>query len=97
MKDSSNCRTRLISIVSKPILIVVVDVVIDVVFVKQMSCPKKIWLKNIRVQKNFGSKRVRSKKVVVQTNVVQKIKVQKNFGSKKISGPKKFGHKNFLS
>ena len=76
--------TRLISIVSKPMLIVVVVVVIDVVFVKKILGPKKFWLKNIHVQKNFGSKRVRSKKVVVQTNVVKKFEVQKNFGSKKI-------------
>ena len=66
--------TRLISIVSKPMLIVVVVVVIDVVFVKKILGPKKFWLKI------FGSKRVRSKKVVVQTNVVKKFEVQKNFG-----------------
>ena len=72
--------TRLISIVSKPMLIVVVVVVIDVVFVKKILGPKKFWLKNIHVQKMFGSKRVRFKKVVVQ-----KIKVQKRkFKSKKI-------------
>ena len=38
-------ETRLISIVSKPILIVVVVVVIDVVFVKSKLRPKKCWLK----------------------------------------------------
>ena len=38
-------KTRLISIVSKPILIVVVVVDIDVVFVKNMLGPKEIWLK----------------------------------------------------
>ena len=80
-------HTRLISIVSKPILIVVVVVDIDVVFVKNMLGSKEIWLKKIQVQKNFGQKilgqkRVRSRKVVVQKNVVQKIKVQKNFGSR---------------
>ena len=89
-------ETRLISIVSKPILVVVVVVVIDVAFVKKMLGPKKILFKKIHVQKNFrkknfGSKRVRSKKIVVQKNVVQKIKVQKNFGSKKILGPRNFG------
>ena len=68
--------TRLISIVSKPILIVVVVVDIDVVFAKNMLCPKEIWLKKIHVQKNFrqknfGSKRVRSKKVVVKKNNAQ--------------------------
>ena len=50
-------KTRLISIVSKPILIVVV--VIDVVFVKKKLGPKKFWLKKIHVlktlcQNNFG-------------------------------------------
>ena len=49
-------QTRLISIVSKPMLIVVVVVVIDVVFVKKMLGPKKFWLKNIPVQKNFSKK-----------------------------------------
>ena len=34
-------KTRLISIVSKPIFIVVVVVVIDVVFIKKMLGPKK--------------------------------------------------------
>ena len=38
-------KTRLLSIVSKPILIVVVFVDIDVVFVKNMLGPKEIWLK----------------------------------------------------
>ena len=38
-------KTRLISIVSKPIIIVVVVVVIDVVFVKKMLGPNKCWLK----------------------------------------------------
>ena len=51
--------TRLILIVSKPIMIVVVLVVIDVVFVKKKLGPKKFWLKKIHVQKtlcqnNFG-------------------------------------------
>ena len=41
---------------SKPILIVVVVVDIDVVFLKNMSGPKKIWLKKIHVQKNFRQK-----------------------------------------
>ena len=64
-------KTRLISIVSKPILIVVVVVVIDVVFVKKMLGSNKCWFKIIHVQKNFrqkffGSKIVRSKKVMVQ-------------------------------
>ena len=50
-------QTRLISIVSKPIIIVVVIVVI--VFVKKKLGPKKFWLKKIHVQKtlcqnNFG-------------------------------------------
>ena len=67
---SVTAETRLISIVSKPMLIVVVVVVIDVVFLKKILGPKKFWLKNIHVQKKlkqkiFGSKRVWSKKVVV--------------------------------
>ena len=69
-------------------LIVVVVVVIHVVFVKNMLGmlgPKKFWLKKNPCPKKlkqtiFGSKRVRSKKVVVQKNVVQK--VQKYFWSK---------------
>ena len=56
---------------SKPILIVVV-VMIDVVFVKKNPYPKKL----------FRSKRVKSKKVVVQKNANQKMKVQKKLGSK---------------
>ena len=56
-KISNMVLTRLISIVSKPIIIVVV--VIDVVFVKKKLGPKKCWLKKIHVQKtlcqnNFG-------------------------------------------
>ena len=56
-----NKLTRLISIVSKPIIIVVVVVVIDVVFVKKklgpkisrskIFDPKKFW-----VQKSLGTK-----------------------------------------
>ena len=46
--------TRLISIVSKPMLIVAVVVVIDVVFVQKFLGPKKFWLKNIHVQKNLS-------------------------------------------
>ena len=80
---------------SKPILIVVVVVVIDVVFDKKILGPNKCWFKKILVQKNFrqkkvGSKRVRSKKVVVKKNVAQKIRF------KNILGPKKFGYKIFL-
>ena len=45
--------TRLISIVSKPIIIVVVVVVINVVFVKKKLCPKKCWLNKIHVQKTL--------------------------------------------
>ena len=64
---------------------------IDVVFVKNMLGPKEIWLKKIHVQKNFGSKRVRSRNVVVQ-----KIKVQKNLGSKKFWIQKFFASKNLV-
>ena len=49
--------TRLISIVSKPILIVVVVVVIDVVFVKKILGPNKCWFKKIHVQKTFRQKK----------------------------------------
>ena len=42
------------------------------------------------LQKIFGSKRIRPKKVVVHKNVAQKIKDIKKFGSKKILSPKKF-------
>ena len=45
--------TRLISIVSKPMLIVVVVVVIDVVFVKKILGPKKILVKKDPCPKNF--------------------------------------------
>ena len=48
--------TRLISIVSKPILIVVVVVDIDVVFVKNMLGPKEIWLKKSMSKKTLGKK-----------------------------------------
>ena len=80
-------QTRLISIVSKPILIVVVVVVIDVVFIKKNVRSKKrsMFKKNFR-QTFFGSNKVRSKKV-------QKIKVQKDFGSKKFL-VKRSGSKN---
>ena len=46
--------TRLISIVSKPMLIVVVVVVIDVVFVKKILGPKKFWLKKSMSKKTLG-------------------------------------------
>ena len=73
---------------SKPILIVVVVVDIDVVFLKNMLGPKKIWLKKIHVQKNFrqksfGSKRVRSKKVVFQKNLSKKLRFNKIWGPNK--------------
>ena len=58
---------------------------------KKYPCPKK------PKHKIFGSKRVRSKKVVVQTNVIKKIEVQKNFGSKKILGSKNLDTKMFGS
>ena len=46
VKGFSSRVTRLISIVSKPISIVVVVVVIDVVFVRKMLGPNKCWSKN---------------------------------------------------
>ena len=54
--------TMLISIVSKPMLIVVVVVVIDVVFVKKNLGQKEFWLKKIPVQKTFRQKIVWVKK-----------------------------------
>ena len=51
-------KTRLISIVSEPILIVVVVVVTDVVFVKKMLGSNKCWFKKIHVQKESGSKKL---------------------------------------
>ena len=68
LKKSYPCvnlsKTRLISIVSKPILIVVGVVVIDVVFVKKMLGPKKFWLKKIHIQKNCsGQKELSPKKL----------------------------------
>ena len=95
MKDSR--KTRLISIVSKPIIIVVVVVVIDVVFVtkkvrskkilvKKNSCPKnfrlkKFWVKKKKVQKIFGKKRMLCPKFFLCPN---------KFGSKKnVQPPKK--------
>ena len=45
--------TRLISIVSKPIKVVFVDIVV-VVFVKQKLCPKIFDPKIIHVQKTLG-------------------------------------------
>ena len=50
----------LISMVSKPILIVVVD--IDVVFVINILGPKKIWLEKIHVQKKLLAKEIWIKK-----------------------------------
>ena len=47
-------KTRLISIVSKPIIIVVVVVVIDVVFVKKKLGPKKFWLKKSMSKKLYA-------------------------------------------
>ena len=49
---------------SKPILIVVVVIVIDVVFVKKILGPKKIWSKKIHIQKNCsGQKELSPKKL----------------------------------
>ena len=52
--DIKMCLTRLISIVSKPIIIVVVLVVIDVVFVKKKLGPKKFWLKKSMSKKLYA-------------------------------------------
>ena len=53
--------TRLISVVSTPMFIVVV--VIEVVFVKKNLGRKKFWLKNICVQKTLGQKELGPKKL----------------------------------
>ena len=57
--------TRLTSIVSKPMLIVVVVVVINVVFVKKILGPNK---NNFLGQKELGPKKLWSKKNVAQKN-----------------------------
>ena len=82
---------------SKPILIVVVVVVvnIDVVFVKNMLGPKEILLKKNPCPKKleakkFWSKRVRSRKVVVQKKLSKKLRF------KNILGPKNFGYKTLV-
>ena len=54
-------QTRLISIVSKPIMVVFVIVVIDVVFVNKNKGPKKILVK-----KRSMSRKLKGNKVVVQ-------------------------------
>merc|ERR1711954_184597 len=83
-------KTRLISIVSKPILIVVVVDDIDVVFVKIMLGPKEIWLKKIHVQNNFGQRILGQKELGPEKLWSKKLRF------KKIWGPKIFGDKNFL-
>ena len=70
---------------SKPIMIVFVIVVIDVVFVKKNKGPKKFWLKKDPCPENLRATKLWSKK-----NVVPKIKVLRNFG------PKNVGSKLFL-
>ena len=93
--------TRLISIVSKPIKVVIVVIVI-VVFVKvklglknfwfkSNSCPKKCWIK-----KKYASKKgFKSQNVLIKKLRLKRIKVQKNFGSKKIWGQKNFESNKF--
>ena len=56
-------KTRLISIVSKPILIVVVVVGIDVVFVKKNVRSNKIWVKKTLGKKILGQKESGQKKL----------------------------------
>ena len=78
-------ETRLISIVSKPIFIVVVVFVIDVVFVKK--CFKKIHVqKNFRQkflsQKELGPKKLWSKKMLSKKLRFKNFWVQTNFGYK---------------
>ena len=63
-------ETRLISILSKPIkVLVVVAVIVLVIFVKKSLVKKKTFPKNIR------SKSVRSKIILGWKNVAKKIKV----------------------
>ena len=76
--------TRLISVVSKPMFIVVVVVVIEVVFVKKILGPKKFWLKNICVQKTLGQKELGPKKLWSKQMLSKKLRF------KKILGPKQF-------
>ena len=63
---------------------------------------KKFWLKkdpcpkNFRLKKNFGQKKLGSKKLWSKNNVVQKIKVQRNLGPKKFWVPNILGTKNFV-
>ena len=75
---------------SKPILIVVVVVNLDVVFVKNMLGQKEIWLKKIHVQNNFGQKILGQKELGPEELCSKKLRF------KKILGPKNFGYKNFL-
>ena len=86
--------TRLISIVSKPMLIVAVVVVIDVVFVKKILGPKKFWLKNIHVQKNL-SKKFLGQKELGPKKLWSKQMLSRNLRFKKILGPKYLDTKMF--
>ena len=85
-------KTRLISIVSKPIKVVVV--VIVVVSVKKNS-PNNFWSKNKSCPKNFRPKSVGSKKIWVEKKLgpkkfwSKKLRFYK-FRSKKTLCPKKF-------
>ena len=59
---------------------------------KKILGPKNIWVqKNVRSEKNFGSKKLGS------TNMFgrKQFRFQKNFGSKEILGPNILGPKNF--
>ena len=77
--------TRLISIVSKPIKVVVVFVVVFAEKKKQKLGPKNFWSKIIHVQKTIGlkvlipKKKLGWKKVRSQKLWVQNMKIKKNF------------------
>ena len=89
-------KTKLISIVSKPITVLVVVVII--VFIKKKNLVQKIFdpknsmPNSVSSKKKFGQKKVRSQKVLVQ-----KIKVKKNICPKNVGSKKFWVQNNFES
>ena len=87
-KRKNTSKTRLISIVSTPIKVVVVVVVIVVdVFIKKIRSKNFFDPKAIHAHKTLGikvlyPKNLGKKKIRYQKVLVQKIKVEKNLGSK---------------
>ena len=81
LPDFSQCKqTRLISIVSKPIkVVIVVVVIVVVVFVKVKLGQKIFWSKSNPCPKSVGSKKnMRQKKVSSPKMFWSKIKIKKN-------------------